>query len=81
MLICRKTGVWIGASVTILPGVSIGDNSIIGAGSLVTKDIPSNVIAYGNPCRVIRELTDDDYLFYDNGKKIKPELIEKYPIH
>ncbi len=73
--------VWIGASVTILPGVSIGDNSIIGACSLVTKDIPANVIAYGNPCRVIRELNDDDYLYYDHGKKIKPELIGKYPLH
>jgi len=48
--------VWIGGSVTILPGVSIGDNVTIGAGSVVTKDIPDNVVAAGNPCRVIREL-------------------------
>ena len=47
--------VWIGGSVTILPGVTIGDNVTIGAGSVVVKDIPSNVIAAGNPCRVIRE--------------------------
>lgn len=46
--------VWIGANVVILPGVTIGDNSVIGAGSIVTKDIPSNVIAYGNPCKVKR---------------------------
>ena len=47
--------VWIGGGVIILPGVSIGDNVVIGAGSVVTKDIPSNTIAYGNPCRVVRE--------------------------
>ena len=52
--------VWIGANVTILPGVNIGDGSIIGAGSVVTKDIPANVIAAGNPCRVLREITDED---------------------
>ncbi len=48
--------VWIGGSVTILPGVTIGDNVTIGAGSVVIKDIPSNVIAVGNPCRVIKRL-------------------------
>ena len=52
--------VWIGGNVVILPGVSIGDNSIIGGGSVVTKDIPANVIAVGNPCKVIRELTEDE---------------------
>ena len=52
--------VWIGANATILPGVHIGDGSIIGAGSVVTKDIPSGVIAAGNPCRVLREITDAD---------------------
>lgn len=48
--------VWIGGNVTILPGVEIGDNTVIGAGSVVTKDIPSNVLAVGNPCKVIKEL-------------------------
>ena len=48
--------VWIGGSAIILPGVSIGDKTVIGAGSVVTKDIPSNVLAVGNPCRVIKEL-------------------------
>ncbi|MDO5089038.1 MAG: sugar O-acetyltransferase [Leptotrichiaceae bacterium] len=48
--------VWIGANVTILPGVSIGDNSVIGAGSVVTKNIPENVVAVGNPCKVIRKI-------------------------
>lgn len=47
--------VWIGGSVVIMPGVEIGDNVVIGAGSVVTKDIPSNMIAYGNPCQVIKE--------------------------
>ncbi len=46
--------VWIGGGAIILPGVTIGDNVVIGAGSIVTKDIPDNVIAAGNPCRVIR---------------------------
>lgn len=52
--------VWIGANVCILPGVTIGDNTVIGAGSVVNKNIPSNVIAAGNPCRVIRAVTEDD---------------------
>lgn len=52
--------VWIGASVSVLPGVSIGDNVVIGAGSIVNRDIPAGVIAAGNPCRVIRKITDDD---------------------
>ena len=47
---------WIGAGAVILPGVTIGDNSVIGAGSVVTKDIPEGVVAFGNPCRVIRSL-------------------------
>ncbi|ENJ9655114.1 sugar O-acetyltransferase [Clostridium botulinum] len=47
--------VWIGGGVIIMPGVTIGDNVVIGAGSVVTKDIPSNKIAYGNPCRVVRD--------------------------
>ena len=52
--------VWFGANVTVLPGVTIGDNVIIGAGSVVTKDIPSGVIAVGSPCRVLREITEAD---------------------
>lgn len=50
--------VWIGAQVCVLPGVSIGDNSVIGAGSVVTKSIPANSVAVGNPCRVIRKLEE-----------------------
>lgn len=52
--------VWIGANVTILPGITIGNNVVIGAGSLVNKNIPSNVIAAGNPCKVIRSITEAD---------------------
>lgn len=52
--------VWIGANVTILSGVTVGKNAVIGAGSVVTKDIPENVIAVGNPCRVLREITEKD---------------------
>lgn len=52
--------VWIGGNAVINPGVSIGDGSIIGSGSVVTKDIPANVIACGNPCRVIRQISDED---------------------
>lgn len=48
--------VWIGGNVVVLPGVKIGDNVVIGAGTIVTKDIPSNVVAVGNPCRIIKEL-------------------------
>lgn len=55
-----KDSVWIGASVTILSGVTIGENSVIGAGSVVTKDIPDGVIAVGNPCKVLRKITEKD---------------------
>lgn len=61
---------FIGSGVTILPGVSIGDDTVIGAGSVVTKDIPSSVLAYGNPCRVIRSIDENDERFYDGGKLI-----------
>lgn len=56
--------VWIGSNAVILPGVTIGDNSIIGAGSVVTKDIPENVVAVGNPCRVLREIGERDKEYY-----------------
>ncbi len=61
---------WIGAGAVILPGVTIGDNVVIGAGSIVTKDIPDNVIAVGNPCRVLRQVTDYDKEYYFKGRKI-----------
>lgn len=61
--------VWIGAHVAVMPGVTIGDNTVIGAGSIVTKDIPSGVIAVGNPCRVVREITEEDKNKYNKPKK------------
>lgn len=54
--------VWIGGGVKVMPGVTIGDNAVIGGGSVVTKDIPANVIAVGNPCRILREITPEDGL-------------------
>ena len=68
---------WLGAGVVVMPGVTIGDNTVIGAGSIVTKDIPSNVVAVGNPCRVMREVGEHDRQFYFRDKKIDPELFVK----
>ncbi len=62
--------VWIGANAVVLHGVTIGDNSVIGAGSVVTKDIPANVVAVGNPCRVLREIGEHDKEFYYKDRKI-----------
>lgn len=56
--------VWIGAGAIILPGVTIGDNSVIGAASLVTKDIPANSVAFGSPCKVVREISEHDDVYY-----------------
>lgn len=62
---------WLGAGVIVLPGVTIGDNSVIGAGSVVTKDIPANVVAVGNPCRVLRKIGEKDKTYFFKNKKIK----------
>lgn len=62
---------WIGAGAVILPGVTIGDNVVVGAGSIVTKDLPSNVVAVGNPCRVLREVNEHDREYYFKDKKIE----------
>ncbi len=63
--------VWIGSNAVILPGVTIGDNSVIGAGSVVTHDIPENVIAVGNPCRVLRKISEHDKEFYFKNKRVE----------
>ncbi len=68
---------WIGAGSVILPGVTIGDNTVIGAGSVVTKDIPENVVAVGNPCRVLREIGERDREYYFKDRKIDWESIQK----
>ena len=62
---------WLGAGVIVLPGVTIGDNVVIGAGSVVTKDIPSNVVAVGNPCKVLREVNERDKEYYFKNRKIE----------
>lgn len=67
--------VWIASNVTILPGVHIGDNSVIGAGAVVTKDIPANVLAVGSPGRVLREIGPDDDVYYMHGKLISENLV------
>lgn len=67
---------WLGAGVIVLPGVSIGDNSVIGAGSVVTKDIPANVVAVGNPCHVLREISEHDREFYFKNRRIPKEMLE-----
>ena len=61
---------WLGAGVVVLPGVTIGDNVVVGAGSIVTKDLPSNVVAVGNPCRVLREVNEHDREYYFKDRKI-----------
>ena len=61
--------VWIGGNAVIMPGVTIGNNVVIGAGSVVTKNLPDNVIAIGNPCRIIREITEADRDFYYKDRK------------
>ena len=68
---------WIGAGALIMPGVTIGDNTVIGAGSVVTRDIPSNVVAVGNPCRVMREIGDHDREYYFRDRKIDWDDLEK----
>ena len=61
---------WLGAGVIVLPGVSIGDNTVVGAGSVVTKDIPANVVAVGSPSRVLREIGERDREYYFRDKRI-----------
>lgn len=61
---------WLGAGTVIVPGVTIGDNTVIGAGSVVTKDIPPNVVAVGNPCRVLREIDENDKKYYFKKREI-----------
>ncbi|KXF82821.1 sugar O-acetyltransferase [Enterovibrio coralii] len=66
-----KSGAWIGANTVIVPGVTIGENTVIGAGSVVTKDIPSGVVAVGNPCRVLRKIGEHDNVFYFKQRRFK----------
>lgn len=63
-IVDHYNNVWIGANYVILPGVTIAENSVIGAGSIVTKKIPANVIAVGNPCHILHEIYDRDKEYY-----------------
>jgi len=65
---------WLGAGVMVMPGVTIGDNTVIGAGSIVTRDIPAGVLAVGNPCHVLHEIGEHERQYYFHDKKIPPEL-------
>lgn len=65
--------VWIGGNTCIMPGVTIGNNVVIGGGSVVTKDLPDNVIAVGNPCRIVREITEEDRDYYFKDRKFDVE--------
>ncbi len=66
---------WIGAGAIILPGITIGDNTVVGAGSIVTKDLPANVVAVGNPCRILREIGERDKVYYYRDLKIDPSVL------
>ena len=66
--------VWIGAGAILLPGVTIGDDTVIGAGSIVTKDIPSGVVAVGNPCRILREIGERDRNYYFRNLEVDIEI-------
>lgn len=68
---------WIGAGVVICPGVTIGKNSVIGAGSVVTKNIPANSVAVGNPCRVLREINENDMKYYYKHREITKEDLKE----
>ena len=73
-----EDNVWIGSGAVILAGVTIGRNAVIGAGSVVTKDIPADSLALGIPAKVIRSITEEDDLYYDGGREIPAELRRKY---
>ncbi|WP_373842592.1 sugar O-acetyltransferase [Limosilactobacillus sp.] len=66
---------WLGAGVIVVPGVTIGDNTVVGAGAVVTKDLPANVVAVGIPARVQRPINDHDRKYYHGQRKIDPKLL------
>lgn len=66
---------WLGAGVIVVPGVTIGDNTIVGAGAVVTKDLPANVVAVGVPAKVIRHIGDHDRKYYHGQMQIDPKLL------
>ena len=68
---------WLGAGALVMPGVTIGNNTVVGAGSVVAKDLPSNIIAAGSPCRILREVGPRDREFYFRDRRIPPQLLEE----
>ena len=66
---------WLGAGVVVVPGVTIGDNVVVGAGSVVTRDLPDNVVAVGNPCKILREADGRDREYYFRNQTIDPSLL------
>jgi galactoside O-acetyltransferase len=71
-----KSNVWIGANSVVLPGVTIGENSVIGAGSVVTKDIPANVVAVGSPCTVLRPIDERDQTYYYKDRPLAGNILD-----
>lgn len=69
--------VWIGGNVVILPGVTIGNNVVVGSGSVVTKDLPDNTLAAGNPCKVIRQITEEDRKYYFRDREFDEESLRE----
>jgi len=69
---------WIGANVVVVPGVKIGKNVVIGAGSVVTKDIPDNVVAVGNPCHILRNVNEKDDIYFYKNEKIDYENLSQF---
>lgn len=67
---------WLGAGVIVFPGITIGDNVVVGAGSIVTKDLPDNVVAVGNPAHILRQVSDHDREYYFKDRKIDPSLLD-----
>ncbi len=72
--------VWIGGNCVINPGVHIGDNTVIGAGSVVIRDIPANTVAYGNPCQPVRPITSQERFYYKTGHRIDPDCHYQPPL-
>ena len=73
MEITIGNSIWIGGNTVVNPGVQIGDNTVIGSGSVVTRDIPGNVIAVGNPCKVLRQITEEDKHYFHKNKRFDVE--------
>ena len=67
---------WLGAGVIVVPGVTIGDNTVVGAGSVVTRDLPANVVAVGNPCHVLRKISERDTTYYYRNRQIPEKLLK-----